>query len=344
MVRETKSEKILLLNPYGKFLSYSGMKFKVKNKKRNTQKEIDFYKVGQILLMSGNSVSVGALSSAGFWGIDVMILTASGKPVATLKALDDDSHVKTRICQYEAYKNRKGVEIAKQLVLGKIEAQTQLLRKYKLLPFISSEREKIKLLYAENIGKIRTKLTSIEGRYTNHYFAQIFPLFPKFLQISKREGYRAFDSLNNLFNISYETLRWRIHRAILKTKLEPFLGFLHRISHNHPTLISDMSELYRCLVDNFLIRYSQKLTKKDFEKQYERGRYNKKTARIYLNHSCTNKLIKDLEKYFETKVDIPRIRKGKRQSLDTLINEECSLLAMFLRGERDSWTPRIKIP
>jgi CRISPR-associated protein Cas1 len=188
MTRETKTEKVLILKPYGRFLSYSEMKFKIKNKNQNTEKEIDFYRVGQIILQTGSTVSVGALSSAGFWGIDCLILTASGKPVATMKALDDDSHVKTRICQYEAYKNRKGVEIAKQLVLGKIEAQKQLLRKYNLNPLCSEkipEKEKIKLLYAEKIEKIRNKLTSIEGKYTNHYFTQIFPLFPKFLQIKK---------------------------------------------------------------------------------------------------------------------------------------------------------------
>lgn len=53
-------------------------------------------------------------------------------------------------------------------------------------------------------------------------------------------------------------------------------------------------------------------------------------------------LIKTLGKFFEIKVSIPRIRRGKRQSLETLINEEASLLAMFIRGEKSDWIPRIK--
>jgi CRISPR/Cas system-associated endonuclease Cas1 len=126
--------------------------------------------------------------------------------------------------------------------------------------------------------------------------------------------------------------------------METHLGFLHRITHNHPALVSDMMELYRVLIDDFLIKYSQKLKEKDFEKHYERTYYNKKTPRIFLDHPNTNNLIKSIEKYFEKTVDIPRIRKGKRQTLDTLINEECSLLAMFLRDEKSEWIPRIKIP
>jgi hypothetical protein len=40
-------------------------------------------------------------------------------------------------------------------------------------------------------------------------------------------------------------------------------------------------------------------------------------------------------------IEIPRIRVGKRQTLETLINEEALLLAKFLRNERDKWIPRI---
>ena len=52
-------------------------------------------------------------------------------------------------------------------------------------------------------------------------------------------------------------------------------------------------------------------------------------------------LMKKLSIYFDSKVDVPRIRKyGKTQSIETLINEEALLFAKFLRGERDTWTPR----
>jgi hypothetical protein len=40
-------------------------------------------------------------------------------------------------------------------------------------------------------------------------------------------------------------------------------------------------------------------------------------------------------------VEIPRIRHGKKQTLDTLINEEVLLLAKFLRNERKEWIPRL---
>ena len=54
--------------------------------------------------------------------------------------------------------------------------------------------------------------------------------------------------------------------------------------------------------------------------------------------------MKRLYRYFERKVDVPRIRVGKRQTIETLINEEALLLAKYLRDERKTWTPRIAVP
>ena len=46
--------------------------------------------------------------------------------------------------------------------------------------------------------------------------------------------------------------------------------------------------------------------------------------------------MKKLNAYFESKVEIPRIKHGNRQTIETLINEEAMLLARFLRHERET--------
>jgi hypothetical protein len=55
----------------------------------------------------------------------------------------------------------------------------------------------------------------------------------------------------------------------------------------------------------------------------------------------TYSLADGLTVLFRRKVEIPRIRHGKKQTLETLINEEALLLAKFLRDERKEWKPRI---
>ena len=50
----------------------------------------------------------------------------------------------------------------------------------------------------------------------------------------------------------------------LKVKLEPYLGFLHYVQVGKPSLVRDFQELYRYLIDDYLIERCQKLLKKDF--------------------------------------------------------------------------------
>jgi CRISPR/Cas system-associated endonuclease Cas1 len=76
--------------------------FVLKNKKGEVNRYPLFeQEIDEVILKSGNSISTGALASFGFWDIDVLIMTQRGRPVAMLKSLDDDSHVQTRIAQYQ---------------------------------------------------------------------------------------------------------------------------------------------------------------------------------------------------------------------------------------------------
>lgn len=65
--------------------------------------------------------------------------------------------------------------------------------------------------------------------------------------------------------------------------------------------------------------------------------------REYLNRVQTRDMMKRLHQYFETKVDVPRVRIGNKQTIETLISEEALLLAKFLRDERKTWSPRIAV-
>lgn len=57
---------------------------------------------------------------------------------------------------------------------------------------------------------------------------------------------------------------------------------------------------------------------------------------MVVNHP--NSLHKDVKNFrpykFKTKVNVPRVKHGKRQELESTINEEAMLLANFIRGKR----------
>jgi CRISPR-associated protein Cas1 len=334
----TKVQK-LILDAQGSYLGMEKGCFIVRDKSGNSEKYPLFEKeIGEVVLKSGNCVSTGALASLGFWDIDVMIMTQRGRPVAMLKGLDDDSHVETRIAQYEAIKSEKGIQIAKQLILSKVEGRNLILKKYGLKT--NEVREQVERLKFYSLEQARKKLISIEGRFDEQYFSQIFRLLPEKIRPEARKTFKAYDGINNIFNLAYEALSWKVHRALIRAKLEPYLGFIHSMQYGKPSLVCDFQELYRYLIDDFVIQYCQKIAIKDFITKSETSTRNKKGKREYLNDLKTKDMMDQLNDYFESMVEIPRIKVGERQTIETLINEEALLLAKYLRGEKELWIPR----
>lgn len=82
------------------------------------------------------------------------------------------------------------------------------------------------------------------------------------------------------------------------------------------------------------------MKKKDFVVKSETYR-NRRGKREYRNDKETRDFMRKLNGFFQSTVEVPRIRIGKRQEVETLINEEAWLFAKYLRSERTMWTPRI---
>ncbi|MEM1507521.1 MAG: CRISPR-associated endonuclease Cas1 [Candidatus Bathyarchaeia archaeon] len=298
--------------------------------------------IGEITISSGNFISTSVLACCGFWNIPIIIKTRNGKPVAILRSLDDDSHVKTRIAQYQAHEKGKGVEIAKTIVLSKIEGQNMVLRKHGLKEISLEEvKERIKAIEAKSLREARYRLNQIEGKASKHYFKQIFSLLP--FRVEERKGWKAYDGVNNTFNLAYTLLKFRVYSAILNAHLEPYLGFLHSEQLGKPSLVCDLMELYRYLVDDYIIEFSQTLKQKDFTVKTERYSTNRIGKREVLSREKTREFVKGLNRLFQTKVNIPRIKHGNKQTIETLMNEEAYLLAKHLRNETSSWKPRIVV-
>lgn len=341
MVKASKVLK-LTLDDYGSYLGRGEGCFEVRYRDGSVEHYPHFEKeIGECILRSGNYVSVDALIDLALWNIDTYIMTKKNRVVAVLKNLEDDSHVKTRIMQYIALENDKGIYIAKQLVLSKIESQNMVLEKHGLQKHNITFKQQIESIETQNLSHATRKLIPIEAKYSRHYFSQIFKLFPEKLRPERRVTFKAYDGINNVFNFGYYILKCRVHKALLKAKLEPYLGFLHSVQFGKPSLVCDFQELYRYLIDDFLIERSQKLHKNDFVVVTDFMMRLKMGKRIHLCEFETGELADALNGLFDSVVEIPRIKVGKKQTLDTLICEEALLLAKFLRGERNIWVPRL---
>jgi CRISPR/Cas system-associated endonuclease Cas1 len=105
----------------------------------------------------------------------------------------------------------------------------------------------------------------------------------------------------------------------LTTYLEPYLGFLYSVQYGKPSLLYDLQELYRHLMDDFVIDYSQGLSPTDFISKNESFSRNRKSKRRYLKDTKTRNMMKELEGFFQSRVEIPAMRHRNSQAVETLI-------------------------
>lgn len=330
----------IVLSEFGKYLGTKNFDFIINNGKEKTHSKA-FHSVNEIKLCSGNTISTKALAWASIYGIKCLVTAQSGRPLGVLLPLNYDSHVKTRIKQYEAYSNVKGVTIAKKIIKAKIEAQASLLKKHHVDcdNKMKASLWKLEKLEANSIEKIRTRIHGIEGRFGRFYFRELMNLFPKEFRTEVRHSYKAVDMTNNLFNLSYEVLKWEVYKSIINAHLDPFLGFVHSIQHGKPSLVCDLQEAYRPLIEHFLVQHAKKLEKGDFE-----AIYRSKKPRIFLKHKESSKLILELNSFLDTTVSKQRTRKfGKYSKIRTVIREDIEKLSQFLIEKKQDWHPTTKI-
>ena len=330
--------KNLVLLEYGGYLGTEKFDFVIKKGEEKLDTK-PFQSVNEISLSSGNSVSTKALAWASIYGIKTLVTSQSGRPLGVLLPLNYDSHVQTRIKQYEAYSDQIGVKIAKTIVKAKIEAQALLLEKYNIEcnNKLRGALMNLQKLKANSVEEIRTKIHGIEGRFGKFYFKELIKLFPIEFRTQVRYSYKAVDVTNNLFNLSFEVLKWEVYKSIINAHLDPFLGFLHSIQHGKPSLVCDLQEAYRPLIDSFLVDYIKKLKTKDLEANYQT-----KKPRIFLKHNESSKLITDLNSFLDRKIKKQRSRKfGDYSKIKTVIREDTESLARFLRKDIKTWTPTV---
>jgi 23S rRNA pseudoU1915 N3-methylase RlmH len=63
--------------------------------------------------------------------------------------------------------------------------------------------------------------------------------------------------------------------------------------------------------------------------------------RQYLKKELEREFTDRLNKLFISTVEVPRVKVGRRQEVESLISEEALMLAKFVRNEIKEWKPRI---
>ena len=70
--------------------------------------------------------------------------------------------------------------------------------------------QRVESLETDSLKDARQRLTSFEGKMSEVYLREIFKLIPENLRPAERQTFQAYDGVNNLFNMAYEILSWKV--------------------------------------------------------------------------------------------------------------------------------------
>lgn len=154
---------------------------------------------------------------------------------------------------------------------------------------------------------------------------------------SNSRNYNASDEINALLNYGYAVLESEIRKTINGIGLDYSVGFLHEINQSRTSLVYDIQELFRWLIDISVIQLleEKKIKKSDF---IITENYHTK-----LRENIAKLLIEKINSNFNARYNY---KNGKNYSYQIILQDNMQQLANFIIGKKtefDFVIPKIKL-
>ncbi len=296
--------------------------------------EVPFFDLEQVTVAtSGVSISSDAIYHCVEHGIQINFLSGSGKPYAKVTSPVLLGTVAIRREQYNAYRDRRGVALAKAFVEGKIKNQANVLKYFgkhrrKAQPEIygqiaaavarlDAHLKELTALDAPSVDELRGQLLSVEGRAAQHYWDLVQVLVAEKVKFPGREHRGAEDDLNAMLNYGYGVLYSQAWGALLLAGLEPFAGFLHVDRPGKPSLVLDFVEEFRQqVIDRPLLA----MVTKGYAPRMEEGRLAEESRR-------------EVAAAVLERLETQETYDGKKHRIKTILHLQARRMAGFVRGD-----------
>lgn len=264
----------LVINTRGSYLRKKNNCFLVKNDDKVF--EVSVKKISSILITTSAYFSTDAVKFAIDNNIDIIFLDYFGNPYGRVWHSKLGSTTSIRRYQLEYSSGFKGLKMAKEWVIQKIDNQINLLSELKnsrkkkevqLKYFIDNMSRKKKVLQSiqGTIEEKRNQIMAAEAGVSKDYFSAISYIMPEQYKFNGRSRNPAKDEFNCLLNYGYGVLYSLVEKACILAGLDPYIGFLHTDNYNKKSFVFDLIELFRTLVDKMVIHlFSKRQVKKEY--------------------------------------------------------------------------------
>ncbi len=300
----------------------------------NEKKEIPIKSIRDLIISGKVSISSELIKELAESGVDILFTTPTGKPVARVINAKAGGTAENRYEQYKSLEDIRGIKVAKSVILGKIRNQMSNIRYYsksrrmnevissKLYDIYKLMKDKFdELSYEdfEDLDSARKKILAYEGECANYYWDGIKLTLDDYNFEGRNQ--KSSDPVNLSLNVAYNMLMGQIWKYILKFGLDPFMGYIHVERPGKLSLVFDLMEPFRPMVDRFVIGFLKKLSP------------------AYFSDKAKSKTIAMLRNQFFEDFMQGRIEyKGRKMKMETMMFYYLQEFVSFLRGNRESFT------
>lgn len=298
------------------------------------KEEIPIKSIKDLVISGKVSISSELIKALAESGVDILFTTPMGKPVARVVSAKMGGTVENRYEQYKSLEDGRSILIAKSIILGKIRNQMSNIRYYsksrRMNEVLSSRlydiyvqiKEKFERLQSdefEDLDSARKKLLAYEGECANYYWDGIKLALDDWNFEGRNQ--KSSDPVNLSLNIAYNMLSGQIWKYTLRFGLDPFMGYIHVDRPGKLSLVFDLMEPFRPMVDRFVVSFLKRLNPAYFSEK----------AKSNTISTLRNLFFSD---FMQSKIEY----KGRRMTIETVMFYYLQEFVSFLRGRRDSFT------
>lgn len=237
-----KKQIIFVFLNIGEKISFSNDNLVVKDKDDKTKLQTTCYRIFALFVIGEFSITTGLVQRAQKFTFPIYLLTGSMKLYDKI-GYSMDGNVILRGKQY----NYKGLELARFIVRNKVLNQLEVLKSRRnKSDDLRNTIEKLSL-YIERVSDTNDlqELMGIEGNAAKIYFKHEFDN----VEWKGRKPRVKNDYVNSALDIGYSVL-FNIVEALLDIYgFDTYCGFLHKEFYRRKSLVCDMVEPFRVIID-----------------------------------------------------------------------------------------------
>jgi len=297
----------------------------VVTKDHQVLEDVPIIHVEQVVVMGNIQLTTPVVALLLQKDVDVVYLSSRGKFRGRLMTTGSRfarlRHRQLRLMSDEG----KMLAVARELVEAKLNNQAHLLVRLGARgPARRIRRDGKKASRSSSLDSLRGH----EGAAGARYFAALKKLVPAAWGFNRRIYHPPTDPVNALLSLGYTLLLKDATAAVQLVGLDAFLGFFHAIDYGRPSLVLDLMEPFRPLVDEMVLEMIRReaVSRGDFRPQ------RREDGAVLLKEDTLTGYFRAYERRVERRVLYPPT--GERTSCRRCLELQARELAQVVLGKR----------